>query len=336
MNVLKYIELCAGIGGFRLGIENAEIESLCVYKNEIDDNCEQTYRCNYGEAFDVKDILDVDSSDIPEFDLLCAGFPCQPFSLAGNQEGFLDVRGQIYYKISNIIQEKKPKIIFLENVSNLVRHDKGKTFEYILNDLKSLNYHVFSEIIDSSNFGLPQSRRRVYIVAFSKNVYPTISFDFPKGNGKETTIRDIIEIGDNSIPISDKWNTYIDLYTNKISENEIAFELPKTRKKLERISKNCDLNDCVFQIRSSGIRAFSLDNVYPTFAVSNSGGGAMIPVLSKERRHMSLLEMQRLMGFPDDFKFPVSRTYAVKQLANAVCPPVITDIISSIIKTTRA
>ena len=114
----------------------------------------------------------------------------------------------------------------------------------------------------------------------------------------------------------------------------MSFTLPKTRKSLERISASCDLSDCVFQIRSSGIRAYSLDEPFPTFAVSNSGGGAMIPVLSKERRHLNLTEMRRIMGFPEWFSFDaVSRTDAIKQLANAVCPPVISSICNDIQKT---
>lgn len=113
-------------------------------------------------------------------------------------------------------------------------------------------------------------------------------------------------MGDYSIPISDKWQEYIDLYTNKIRECDVSFELPKTRRHLERIAANCDLNDCVFQIRSSGIRAYSLDEPFPTFAVSNSGGGAMIPVLSKERRHINLTEIRRIMGFPEWYNMGAS------------------------------
>lgn len=111
----------------------------------------------------------------------------------------------------------------------------------------------------------------------------------------------------------------------------MSFPLPKTRVALERVGQNCDLNDCVFQIRSSGIRAYSLDEPFPTFAVSNSGGGAMIPVLSKERRHLNLTEMRRIMGFPENYDLShVSRTDAIKQLANAVCPPVIASICNDI------
>ncbi|ONI47061.1 hypothetical protein AN644_01790 [Candidatus Epulonipiscium fishelsonii] len=331
-DILTYIELCAGIGGFRVGIEATDQKLRCLYKNEIDEDCEKTYFKNFGETFNKKDIFDINTELLPKFDLLCAGFPCQPFSIAGNKKGFTDDRGKIYFKISEIVNLSKPKILFLENVSNIINHEKGKTFQYIIDDLKSMNYNIFYKVLDSANFGVPQSRPRVYIVGFNKDYYENVQFTFPIDNGKRLIIRDILEAGDNTIPISERWHKYILLYTNKITEQAINFEVPKTRKKLERISKNCDLDDCIFQIRSSGIRAFSLDGVYPTFAVSNSGGGAMIPVLSKEKRHLSLLEIKRLMGFPDSFEFPVSRTSSIKQLANAVCPPVITSIMQSILK----
>ena len=160
-----------------------------------------------------------------------------------------------------------------------------------------------------------------------------MNFEFPHcGNYTPRTIRDILELGDFSIPISEKWQEYIDLYTGKKAENEMSFQVPKTRKHIERISENCDINDCVLQIRSSGIRAYSLEGQFPTFAVSNSGGGAMIPVLTKERRHLSVLEMKRIMGFPDEFVFSVSRTDSIKQLANAVCPPVISAIYTEIMR----
>ena len=188
--------------------------------------------------------------------------------------------------------------------------------------------------MDSAKFGVPQSRPRLYIVAFNSTTLGKVEFRFPDG-GKQIfkTVRDILVPGDFSIPISEKWKEYIDLYTGIKTENEMSFQVPKTRKRIERVSENCDINDCVLQIRSSGIRAYSLDGQFPTFAVSNSGGGAMIPVLTKEKRHLSVLEMKRIMGFPDEFLFPVSRTDSIKQLANAVCPPVISAIYDEIVKT---
>lgn len=324
--MLKYAEFCTGIGGFSLGIQQSDLKAELVYANEIDDSCEETFLENFGRKFDSKDVFSIKAETLPDFDMLCAGFPCQPFSQAGRTLGFDDPRGIIFFKLLEIIKRKKPSIVFLENVPNLVRHDKGRTFRVMHDSLEKEGYAVFSEILDSTYFGIPQSRPRVYVIALKREVFHDAFFIFTKGTTSETPLRPFLNLGDYSIPISDRWEEYIDLYTKRKDPEEITFKLPKTRAELERVAANCDLNDCVFQIRSSGIRAYSLDQPFPTFAVSNSGGGAMIPVLSRERRHLNLIEMKRVMGFPDDFIFPVSRTNAIKQLANAVCPPVIKSI----------
>lgn len=327
---MRYAEFCTGIGGFSMGIKTSNINAHLVYANEINEACEKTFQSNFNRLFDSKDIFDININNIPDFDMMCAGFPCQPFSQAGKGMGFSDDRGTVFFKLYEIIKIKKPKIIFFENVPNLIRHDKGNTFRVIKESLENEEYNVFSEIIDSSYFGIPQSRPRLYIIALNKNNYSNKEFNFTKKREPKVPLKNFLNNGDYSIPITKRWNEYIDLYTNKKKPEEISFHLPKTRKKLERISSNCDLNDCIFQIRSSGIRAYSLNEPFPTFAVSNSGGGPMIPVLSRERRHLNLIEMKRIMGFPDEFLFPVSRTESIKQLANAVCPPVIASICNDI------
>ncbi len=329
--MIRYAEFCTGIGGFRLGIEQSLLDTELVYANEIDESCEHTYKRNFGNCFDSKDIFSLDPCEIPDFDMMCAGFPCQPFSQAGMERGFDDPRGTIFFKLFEIIKEKKPAILFFENVPNLMRHNAGKTYETIKSCLEKVGYEISADILDSTYFGIPQSRPRIYIVALKKTEYGEQKVSFSKGYTPKTPLRTYLQLGDYSIPISDRWQEYIDLYTNKISESDVSFNLPKTRKHLERVAVNCDLNDCVFQIRSSGIRAYSLDEPFPTFAVSNSGGGAMIPVLSKERRHLNLTEIRRIMGFPEWYDMnAVSRTDAIKQLANAVCPPVIASICDDI------
>ncbi len=318
-----FADLCAGIGGFRIGLE--KIGGKCVYSAEIDPDCERTYKENYGIGFHARDLHGIESNEFPAVDLLCAGFPCQPFSIAGKRNGFSDTRGLVFFKIAEIASLKRPKVILLENVANLVNIERGETFKAILDELLAIGYRVFAKILDSADFGVAQSRKRVFIAAF-RNDIDSSGFSFTLKTAKRVPFRSVIEKNDNTIPISEKWNTYIDLYTGKIDIDEVPFDVPKTRKTLERSDLGIDLDDCVFQMRSSGIRALSIDKPLPTFAVSVSGGGAMIPVYSKERRHLSLLEMRRLMGFPNDFKFPVSRTSAIKQLANAVCPPVVESV----------
>jgi len=324
-----FSDLCAGIGGFRLGLES--IGGNCIYSAEFNDDCEKTYTANYGDKFDFKDVTEIDASTFPYVDVFCAGFPCQPFSIAGNRKGFGDPRGEIFFKLAEIIEVSQPKIVFLENVTNLVRIEKGRVMRDILTILDDIGYNTSYDVLDSSDFGVAQARKRVYIIAKRKDLGDS-PFLFTRKTKGKVGFKSIIEKGDNSIPLSDKWQTYIDLYTGAINENDIGFEVPKTRKKLERVDLQADLFDCVLQIRSSGIRALSIEKPLPTFAVSISGGGAMIPVYTGERRHLSLVEMKRLMGFPDKFEFPVSRTNAIKQLANAVCPPVIESIGKDILK----
>ncbi len=328
---IRYAEFCTGVGGFRLGIEASGINAFPVYTNELDSSCEKTYRANFGNSFDSKDIFSIDPVSLPAFDMLCAGFPCQPFSAAGKELGFKDSRGTIFFKLLAIIEEKKPEIVFLENVPNLVRHDKGKTYRTIIEKLMDAGYSISSKILDSSFFGIPQSRSRIYIVGLRRDLYGDKIISFTERRTDRTPFRPFIIHGDYSIPITSRWNEYIDFYLGRKTLTEMSFDVPPSRRALERIANNCDLEDCVFQVRSSGVRALSLDSPLPTLTVLNSGGGAHIPVLSKERRHLSINEMKRLMGFPDTFSFcEVSRTDAAKQLANAVCPPVIASIVKDI------
>ena len=154
---MNYAEFCTGVGGFRLGIEMSGIDLTSVYANEIDDSCEKTYKRNFGTSFDSKDLFQVDPYSIPDIDLLCAGFPCQPFSAAGKELGFDDVRGTIFFQLVEIIKCKKPGVVFLENVPNLKRHDKGRTFKVIISKLEEIGYKVSSTVLDSTYFGVPQS-----------------------------------------------------------------------------------------------------------------------------------------------------------------------------------
>lgn len=320
--VLRFIDICAGIGGFRLGLNKLGWE--CVYTCEIDPTCHSTYIANFGGTIQSEDVFKLDAQMLPTYDVLCAGFPCQPFSIAGKRKGLSDSRGIVLLKILELVSETKPEIVLLENVPNLLSHDSQNTYKVLQQRLVSCGYQVERALLDSAYFGVPQSRKRLYIVGTlgeRKN-----KFQFTQRRTQKMAFRKFIVPGDHSIPISDRWQFYIDLYTGRKRLSEAPFTVPKTRTQLERINAGTDLNDCIFQLRSSGIRACSIDAPLPTFAVSHSGGGAMIPVYSKERRHLGVAEIKRLMGFPDSFVFPVARTHAIKQLSNAVCPPVITSI----------
>lgn len=328
---LKCAEFCTGVGGFRLGLESSKLCCKVVYSNEINDACEKTYVRNFGKGFDSKDLLALDPKQLPDFDMLCAGFPCQPFSIAGKELGFDDPRGGIFFKLLKFLRVKRPRIVFLENVVNLVRHDHGNTYKTILKKLDDEGYEVSAKILDSAYFGVPQSRSRVYIVGLQRSAFGKRQIDFTAKRTERTAFGPFVDRTTPQNTVTPRWSEYIDLYVGRKTLAQMSFTVPRTRRVLERISKGCDLLDCVFQARSSGIRALSLSDPFPTFTVLNSGGGAHVPVLSKERRHLSLVEMKRIMGFPEWYDFSaVSRTDAAKQLANAVCPPVIASICDDI------
>lgn len=331
MKKLRYAEFCTGVGGFRLGIEASSLECELVYSNEVNDACEKTYEKNFGKKFDSKDLLKIDPRSLPDFDMICAGFPCQPFSQAGKELGFNDPRGNIFFKLHEIIKIKQPRIVFLENVVNLVRHDKGKTYRTILDMLDNIGYEVSPIILNSAYFGVPQSRSRIYIVGVYRDSLLPARISFTEKVTKKTPFRSYVDRSETNHQASAKWQEYIDLYTGRKSLSDMTFEVPKSRSHLERVSKGCDLKDCVLQVRSSGVRAWSIDEPMPTFTVLNSGGGAHIPILTRERRNLSISEMKSIMGFPSWYDFgAVSRTDAAKQLANAVCPPVIASICNDI------
>ena len=183
---LKIIDLFAGIGGIRLGFE--KIGAECVFSSEWDKHAQDMYEENYGER-PVGDINNVNPKDIPDHDFLLAGFPCQPFSIAGKQLGFADTRGTLFFNIEKILEEKKPYGFLLENVSRLVTHDKGRTFKVIIDKLEGLGYTVYYKVLNTIDFGLPQLRKRIYIVGFKDKIH----FQFPKPDGTKLTLEDILE-----------------------------------------------------------------------------------------------------------------------------------------------
>ena len=325
---MNFVDFCAGIGGFRLGLE--ALDGKAVYTCDIDEKCEETYSANFGTGFDAKDIAGVEPDALPEHNIFCAGFPCQPFSIAGKRKGFSDSRSNVFKHIIRLVQANRPEVVFLENVKHLLYLERGETLKTILRLLNEQGYYTKYKAINSKYFGVPQSRERLYIVGFrSKEAY--YRFSFPVEQEITKTFKDIIDEGNREHPLSPRWLEYIELYSGRKLLNEMSFRVPKTRVMLEKKPDGISLEDCILQIRSSGIRAIPITEPFPTFAVSISGGGAMIPVHVRERRHLSLLEMKRLMGFPDGYVFPVARTHAIKQLANAVSPPVVTKIGAEII-----
>ena len=193
MSNFRFIDLFAGIGGMRIPFERLGGE--CVFSSEWDEHAQRTYYHNFGEI-PKGDITEIDERDIPDHDILLAGFPCQPFSIIGEKQGFADTRGTLFFDIERILAKKKPRAFLLENVKQLASHDGGKTFAVIQSRLLNLGYTIYYEILNALDFGLPQKRERVFIAGFRE----PIAFAFPRGNGKYKSLSEILEPEDKVNP----------------------------------------------------------------------------------------------------------------------------------------
>ena len=296
----KQIDLFAGIGGIRQPFQKHG--GYNVYSSEWDKFAQTTYRINYGEVPDG-DITLVDEKDIPDHDILLAGFPCQPFSQAGLHKGFEDTRGTLFFDIARILKEKRPKAFMLENVKQLRGHDKGNTIKVILSVLDELNYYVPDpQILNGYHFGLPQNRERIIIVGFNKDYLPENfkEFEYPVGQiDEKVCVGDVLEesVGER-FTISDK-----------------LWEGHQARKKKHKKKGN-----------GFGFALFNEDSKY-TSTISaryyKDGSEALIEQSGKNPRMLTPRECARLQGFPDDFIIPVSNAQSYKQFGNSVCIPVI-------------
>lgn len=302
----KMIDLFAGIGGTRLGFElNGNVES--VFSSEWDTFSQKTYEENFGEIPNG-DITKVDEKDIPDHDILVAGFPCQAFSQAGLKRGFDDTRGTLFFEIARILKEKRPKAFLLENVKNLKSHDKGKTYSTIISALEELNYAVYPLIYKAKDFGVPQNRERIYIVGFNKNVIKNHGDYIPPiPPCTPTSIKHILEKNvDEKYTISDKlWAGH-------------------KRRKIEHEQKGNGFGFSLFNENSSYTNTLSA-------RYYKDGSEILIEQEDKNPRKITPKEAARLQGFPDDFVIPVSDTQAYKQFGNSVCIPVVRSVARSMV-----
>ncbi len=314
----KSIDLFAGIGGIRMGFENAFKDGIeTVFISEWEEKAQETYKANFIDDFKIQgDITKISEEDIPTHDILLAGFPCQAFSLAGFKKGFEDARGTMFFDVARIVKYHKPKVVFCENVKNLVSHDKGNTFKTIKRILEELNYKVFSKVLNSKNYGVPQNRERIYIVAFRNDIAP-MSFKFPESTGKEKIIKNIIENNE----VSSKYylsNTYLESLRRHKARHEkkgngFGYEVR-------------DIDDIAGAIVCGGMgreRNLIIDERLIDFTPRTNIKGE----INKEYiRKMTPREWARLQGFPDTFKLPVADTHLYKQFGNSVTVPVIEAI----------
>ncbi|MDD3324421.1 MAG: DNA cytosine methyltransferase [Sulfurospirillaceae bacterium] len=298
----KAIDLFAGIGGIRLGFERAFGNKIeFVFASEIDKYACETYYANFGEK-PCGDITKIDEKNIPPFDILLAGFPCQAFSVAGLRKGFEDTRGTLFFEIARILKHHKPKVVFLENVKGFKNHDKGTTFKVIKETLEELGYKVFSQVLNAKDFGVPQNRERIYIIGFLDS---SVEFEFPEKEELGISIENCLEE-----KVEEKY-----YYTNKVL--------------FEKLKDEVVCQETVYQWRRQYVRA-NKSKVCPTLTANMGTGGHNVPIIKDKFgiRKLTPRECANFQGFPKDFILPggLVDSQLYKQCGNSVVVKVVEDI----------
>lgn len=308
-----FIDLFAGIGGFRIALQS--LGGKCVFSSEWDANAQKTYFYNFGEIPYGDITKESIKNCIPDgFDVLCAGFPCQAFSIAGYRKGFEDTRGTLFFDVAEIIKRKRPKAVFLENVKNLYTHDNGKTFAVIKATLEELGYVVYHKVMNSMEYAnVPQNRERIFIVCFDPNqVKNHHQFSFPERTELTHTIHDCIdpEINDKALFYGTKFIHYEELKRDMVSM------------------------DTIYQWRRQYVRE-NKSNVCPTLTANMGTGGHNVPLILTKYgiRKLSPKECINFQGYPKEYQFPttIANSAKYKQAGNSVVVPLITKVCQNII-----
>ena len=308
---MRTCSLFSGIGGIDLAFEQAGFTT--VWANEIDSEACKTYRYNFPDNTLIEaDIKTIKKTTIPDFDILTAGFPCQPFSVCGNQKGFQDDRGNLFFQITDVIDAKKPKFVFLENVANLVEHDHCKTFNVIHNELVSRDYYIRYMVEDACDYGIPQHRTRTYIVAFKDKE----KFLFPEKITLDKRVFDIID------------------RTHKQDE---VFYLKEDMPQFKKMAAAIKDEEQIYRFSDYGIQS-SKDGISFTLKANMGTWYNRVPIIKDYFgiRKITPEECLALMGFPKEYKFPknITQTSAYKQCGNSVVVPLINSIAKNILKVT--
>ncbi len=282
----KFIDLFAGIGGFRKGFQDAGFK--CVFTSEINTQCQQVYETNFGDkAFG--DITQIAPTDIPNFDILLGGFPCQPFSISGKKMGFEDTRGTLFFDICQIIEKKQPSVIVLENVKHLIHHQKGNTFKVIKNALIDLGYNVVHKILNAKDFGVPQNRERIFIIA-TKNYY----FNFAQlKREKKVILRDFLE-SEGNFEFIDK-SEYTLIEKPKHQESGLIFVGYRNKNIWQKgVRAN---TEHLSRVHRQPNRIYSIDGTHPTIPSQETAGRFFIyiPELDAVRK-LTITECYKIIG----------------------------------------
>jgi len=323
-NKMKFIDLCAGVGGGRLGLENNGLE--CVAYSEIDNKAEHTYRVLHGDEMSLGDLTSIDTNHIPDFDLLIGGFPCQTFSIVGKRNGLNDEdKGQIIYHISRILKQSKSSFFILENVKGLVNHDKGRTFNIILDLLKSIGYTIYHSVLNSIDYGVPQMRERIYIVGIKDEfVNKGKTFSFPEKITKDYDISDFLSDDSDEFIFSETTNkrtydTFKNYLKNKYNKGEYD---------IDEILKE---DYMVLDTRQSDIRIYN--NRVPTLRRDRQG---ILYTKNGVLRRLSGYEAFLLQGFSKTMALKASKNQSngnlLSQAGNAMTVNVVDSITKELLK----
>lgn len=299
-----FIDLFAGIGGIRLGFES--VGGKCVFSSEFDEDACKTYEANFGEH-PAGDITKINAADIPDFDILLAGFPCQAFSIIGKKEGFAnETCGTLFFDIERILKQKRPSAFMLENVRNLVAHDNGNTFKVIREHLEALGYHIHAKVLNALDYGVPQKRERIIIVGFLKDL--PFEFPIPVNESERLTLSDILE--------------------NAVDARYYV----KDNIRLSRLERLHDKDYPKPYISHENMAGTVTPHPYSS--ALRAGASANYILINDERRPTER-EMLRIQGFPDTFKIVVPYGKVKKQCGNSVAVPVIKAVAKQMLKTLR-
>ncbi len=310
-----FIDLFAGVGGFRMALQN--IDGRCIFTSEWNKHAQETYFQNYGEYPEGDITLEETKTKIPkQFDILCGGFPCQAFSIAGNQKGFQETRGTLFFDIADIAERHQPKVLFLENVKNLVSHDQGHTFDVIKNTLKNLGYAVYYKVLNSMvHANVPQNRERIFIVAFHETKVPNhATFEFPNEIPLTNTIHNVLEK----------------------EQVDAKYYYAPEHMYYPKLVESMTSRDTLYQWRRVYVRE-NKSNVCPTLTANMGAGGHNVPLLIDDHgiRKLTPKECFAFQGYPvDKMVFPekMANSALYMQAGNSVTMPLIQRIGEQIVK----
>jgi DNA (cytosine-5)-methyltransferase 1 len=312
-----FIDLFAGIGGFRIPMQ--ELGGKCVFSSEYNYHAQRAYELNFGEV-PFGDITKLNLDIVPKHDLLCAGFPCQPFSISGKMKGFEDTRGTLIYHIFEIIEKRNPKVVLLENVKHLVYHDNKKTLATIIQHLEELGYAVSKKVLNASDFGVPQNRERIIIIGHKEK-----KFDFSKlKKSPKTILKDFLD-KKNDFEYLDE--PYTILEDPKIQDSGLVFA--GYRNKTIRKAGVRPGTEHLSRVHKQPNRIYSTEGVHPALPSQESSGRFWI-LHEGIVRKLTIQECYRIMGFPDKFKLLNNRGELYKQIGNSVAVPMIKAVAEQI------